>query len=121
MTAALAPDTATPVATRGRVFGTHNGLHCLDASNKLQPVWHLVDDLLKDHASLFASEDRVLVVTMQGALILLETAGNRCQIVSRLRLFEDEVESYSHPALVGTRLYLRSGGTLACVDLGSCM
>jgi outer membrane protein assembly factor BamB len=116
--AALAPDSATPVATRGRVFGTHQGLHCLDATRMLQPVWHLEDEQLRDHASLFASEDRVLIVTMQGSLILLEAAGTRCQIVSRLRVFEDEAESYSHPALVGGRLYLRSGGTLACVDLG---
>ena len=114
----LAPDTATPVATRGRIFGAHHGLHCLDATRSLQPVWRFEDDQLKDHASLFASEDRVLVVTMQGELILLDAAGELCQIVSRLRVFEHEVESYAHPALAGSRLYLRGGATLACVDLG---
>jgi hypothetical protein len=115
----LAPTTATPVATRGRLFGTSKRIHCLDASRRLQAVWNLEDDSIGDHASLFASEDRVLIVTMQSELILLDATADRGRIVSRLRLFEDDVESYSHPALVGTRLFLRHGNVMACVDLGS--
>jgi outer membrane protein assembly factor BamB/ABC-type phosphate/phosphonate transport system substrate-binding protein len=115
----LAPTTATPVATRGRLFGTSKRIHCLDASRRLQAVWNLEDDSIGDHASLFASEDRVLIVTMQSELILLDATSDCGRIVSRLRLFEDDVESYSHPALVGTRLFLRNGNVMACVDLGS--
>ncbi len=39
--AALAPDSATPVMTGGRLFGAHLGLHCLDVRSGLRPVWHL--------------------------------------------------------------------------------
>jgi hypothetical protein len=41
-----------------------------------------------------------------------------CAIISRLRLFDDDVEVYSHPALVGTRLYARGDSSVVCVDLG---
>ena len=37
----------------------------------------------------------------------------------RVRVFEDDVEVYSHAALVGTRLYLRGGSSIVCIDLGN--
>jgi outer membrane protein assembly factor BamB len=118
----LAPDTSTPVVTGGRVFGAHGGLHCLDTRDGLRPIWRS-DDLegtLGDHASLIADERRVLVVTVRGELILLDaTASGASAVVSRLRVFEDDVEVYSHPALVGTRLYIRGGSSVMCIDLGA--
>ena len=114
----LSPDTATPVVTRGRVFGADQGLHCLDLGKGLQPVWHHEDDALGDFATLIADEERVLVITLQGELILLEAQADSFAIVSRLRLFDDDVEVYAHPALVGTRLYARGGAHVVCVELG---
>jgi len=116
--AELSPDTTTPVAAGSRIFGTHQGIHCLDARQNLKQIWHSGDDAIGEHASLFASEDRVLIVTLNGTLILLAAGGDRCQILSRVRVFEDDVEIYSHPALVGSRLYIRGGSTVACVELG---
>lgn len=113
----LAPDTVTPVATCGRVFGALPGLHCLDAQNHLQPVWHRDDDDLGDYATLIADDERVLVATVRGELLLLDARVNECTIISRLRLFEDDAEMYSHPALVGTRIYARAGANVFCVDL----
>ena len=116
----LAPDTSSPTVTGGRVFGAHGGLHCLDARNGLRPIWQSDDDgTLGDYASLIADDRRVLVVTMGGELILLDATANACAIVSRLRVFEDDVEVYSHPALVGTRLYIRGGDSVVCIDLGA--
>jgi outer membrane protein assembly factor BamB len=115
----LAPDTATPVVTCGRVFGTHLGLRCLDVRNGLKPVWHRDDDALGDYATLIADEERVLVITLGGELILLDGRADECAIISRLRVFDDAVEVYSHPALVGTRLYVRGGSSVVCVDLGT--
>ena len=115
----LAPDTATPVVTCGRVFGAHGGLRCLDVRNGLKPVWHSDEDMLGDHATLIADNERVLVITLSGELILLDGKADECAIISRLRVFNDDVEIYSHLALVGTRLYVRGGSSVACVDLGS--
>lgn len=115
--AELAPDTATPVATAGRLFGADGDLFCLDLRT-LQPVWRQSDDALGDHATLVADDERVLVVTLGGELWLLDARADRCRVLSRARVFEDDVEVYSHPALVGPRLYLRGGARVVCLDLG---
>ena len=117
--AELSPTTATPVVAHGRVFGAHPGLQCLDVQNGLRPVWRWEGDSLRDHATLIADDERVLVVTLGGELILLDARADTCGIISRLRLFDDDVEVYSHPALVGTRLYARGGSSVVCVELAA--
>jgi outer membrane protein assembly factor BamB/ABC-type phosphate/phosphonate transport system substrate-binding protein len=113
----LAPTTATPVATQDRVFGAHSGLHCLDIRNGLKSVWHADVESLGEHASFIADNERVLVLTYGGELLLLDARADTCSIISRMRLFDDDVELYSHPALVGQRLYARGGSSVVCVDL----
>jgi outer membrane protein assembly factor BamB len=114
----LLPTTVSPVVTCNRLFGACPGLQCLDAQT-LKPFWHADESAFGDHASFFADDQRVLVVTLNGELILLDAKADVCRIISRLRLFDDEVEVYSHPALVGTRLYVRGGSTVMCVELGA--
>jgi outer membrane protein assembly factor BamB/ABC-type phosphate/phosphonate transport system substrate-binding protein len=114
----LSPDSATPVVTNGRVFGAHLGLRCLDLEKGLKPVWHREDDTLGDYATLIADDERVLVITVHGELLLLDGKADECTIISRLRVFDDDVEVYSHPALVGSRLYVRGGSSVVCMDLG---
>jgi PQQ-like domain len=113
----LAPATTTPVTTCGRVFGAHQGLYCLDLKRGLSPVWHRSEDV-GDHATFFADDERVLVVTLSGELILLDARANDCTVLSRLHIFDEDVEVYSHPALVGTRMYVRGGDRILCVELG---
>ena len=117
--AALAPDSATPVVTCGRVFGAKDGLHCLDARNGLKSIWHREETELGDYSTVIADAERVLVITLGGELILLDGKSDTCSIVSRLKVFESDVEVYPHPALVGSRLYLRGGDSLVCLDLGA--
>jgi outer membrane protein assembly factor BamB len=114
---ALAPDTATPVVARGRVFGIHQGLRCLDLRAALQPVWHRKDDAPGDHAALLTDGERVLILTHDGELILLDAGSADGAILSRARLFDEGAEVYAHPALVGTRLYARGNSSVVCVDL----
>jgi outer membrane protein assembly factor BamB len=114
----LSPDTTSPVVSGDRIFGTHQGIHCLDARQNLKKLWQLEDTEIGEHASLFASDDRVLIVTLDGELILVSAQGEGCEILSRVRVFKDDVELYSHPALAGSRLYIRSGSTVACLELG---
>jgi outer membrane protein assembly factor BamB len=116
--AGLAPTTMSPVLTCGRLFGADHGLHCLDVGNGLKPIWRNQGEAPGDHATLLADEERVLVITLGGELLLLDAKSDTCAIISRLKLFEDDVELYSHPALVGTRLYARGGSSVVCLDLG---
>ena len=116
--AELASSTVSLVATSGRVFGAHHGLHCLDMRNGLKPVWNREEEAIGDHATLIADDERVLVITLGGELILLDGKADTCAIISRLRMFDDDVEVYSHPALVGTRLYARGGSRVVCLELG---
>src|SRR4030095_4696644 len=60
----LSPDTTSPVAAHGRLFGIHLGLQCLDVRNGLKAVWHQADDTIGDYASLLADDERVLVTTV---------------------------------------------------------
>ncbi len=115
----LSPDTVTPVVTNGRVFGAYQGLRCLELRKALQPVWHREDDTLGDYVSLIADNERVLVISLHGELVLLDGKADDCSIISRLRIFDNDVEIYSHPALVGTRLYARGGSSVVCVDLAT--
>ena len=113
----LSPDTSSPVVASGRVFGADQGLFCLDLKQGLKPVWQRDESSIGDHASLISDDERVLVITIRGELILLDAKADNCAIISRTRLFEDDVEVYSHPALVGRRLYARGGPRVVCVDL----
>lgn len=115
----LSPDTSTPVIAEGRVFGAHLGLHCLDVRHNLRAVWQRKNEKLGDYATIIADDKRVLVITLGGELILLSAGADDCAVLSRLRVFDDDVEVYSHPALVGTRLFIRGGSSIACVDLGA--
>jgi outer membrane protein assembly factor BamB len=112
----LSPDTTTPVVTHGRIFGmSHEKIYCLDART-LQPIWKLDEEGLGDHASLIADDHRVLIMTMRTELILIDAAANDSPVISRLNLFDD-VEVYSHPALIGTRLFARGSDNIVCFDL----
>ncbi|MGD9126919.1 MAG: PhnD/SsuA/transferrin family substrate-binding protein [Planctomycetia bacterium] len=113
----LMPDSSTAVLSGGRVFGVYDAILCLDPKQKLETVASLEAEGCGAYASLIASDDRVLVVTMSGRLILVDTTEKEPKIVSEVAIFDDAGESYSHPALVGTRLYLRSGGSVRCVEL----
>jgi hypothetical protein len=115
----LAPDCSTPVLAAGRIFGAHQGVHCLDPRHGLKRVWHFEDEALGDYAAVIADDERVLIVTLNGELLLLDARSDDARMLSRLRVFEDDVEVYCHPALVGTHLYLRGGFQVVCLDLGS--
>jgi ABC-type phosphate/phosphonate transport system substrate-binding protein/outer membrane protein assembly factor BamB len=117
----LAPDMSTPVVVGTRLFCVCGHLYCLDITNGLKPVWIGDDDAFGDYAPLIASEDRLLTVGLGGELILIDPKADKFTVLSRLTLFEDDqskqTQFLSHPALVGTRLYLRGERELVCVEL----
>lgn len=115
----LAPDSSTPVVINGLVFGCFGGLFCLDLNNDLKTLYsNEDDDAFFDYAALIAGNDHVLIITVEGELILIEATRDRYTLKSRLHLFE-ETEVWSHPALIGNRLYIRNTTEVCCVSLNN--
>ncbi len=114
-----APDTCTPVVIDDRVFCTAYGeLFCLDPNEGLKTVWSVLDDLYYDHTNLIAGNHRVLISNTEGDLVLVRADTDKYDVVSHIRPFgEEEVESMSHPALLGDRIYVRSQKKLLCLSL----
>ncbi len=110
----LAPDTSTPVTIDGLVFGCFRGLFCLDPALNLETLYSTDGDgAFTDYAALIAGNHRVLAVTVKGELLLLKAASDAYAPISRLTLFEG-TEVWSHPALIGNRLYIRSMKEICC-------
>ena len=84
----------------------------------MKTVWVKQDDMFYDHSNLIGGNGRVLVWTQSGDLLLLDAAADKFTPLQRLRPFGDvEVDSMSHPAIVGDRLYLRGPNQLDCLKL----
>jgi len=111
--AKLAPDTSTPVVIDGLIFGCFRGLHCLDASTLGTLYTTDAAGLLSDYAALIAGNGHVLAMTVKGDLLLLKATRDAYTPISRLSLFKD-TEVWSHPALVGDHLYVRSMKEVCC-------
>jgi outer membrane protein assembly factor BamB len=113
----LHPDTSTPVAHAGLVFGSCNGLVCLDAGT-LQRNWTTDGGPLADYCSLIAGNRRLLIATQSGELLLVKATPQEFAPISKLELFPDvpdtEKDVWSHPALVGNRLYIRNSLAAYC-------
>lgn len=112
----LTTDTHTPVVVAGRLLAVSRGLHCLDAAT-LQLLWKSDDPAFREYASLIASPERVLALSQQGELLLLDPLSDMPHIVARCQLTAEKVAVLAHPALVGSRLYARLGQRLVCFSL----
>jgi hypothetical protein len=113
----LNPNSHTPVFTDGRLYGVAGGLLCLDASDRLREIWRLDDDALGEYASLIACGRRMLAYTTEAQLLLLEDEGPSCRVLARLSVADGLQGVLSHPALVDTRLYVRAGKQVMCLEL----
>jgi len=116
----VTPDTVTPVAVNGFAYCTSGDeLFRLDLADGLKTAWSTRDEAFAQHVSLIADTAgrRLLVASYSGELLLFDISGAEPQLKSRRKPFGlslDE-EIYSHPALVGNRLYLRGTAALVCV------
>jgi outer membrane protein assembly factor BamB len=113
----LSPDTHSPVVSGDRLLGIMNGLHCLDLKNGLKALWIAKDPAYLEHASLITAPGRLLVISGQAELILLDVTGSSPKVVGRQTALHGESGLLSHPALAGTRLYLRGTSEIVCLDL----
>jgi outer membrane protein assembly factor BamB len=110
----LRAEMSTPVLVGERLFCVDNYLYCLEVDT-LDEQWRLRDRALGDYGAIIASEQRLLVIA-KGELLLLGTDGDQ-QILGRQRVFDEKVNLYSHPAIVGNKLYVRGESRLKCLGL----
>ena len=113
----LRSETASPVLAGGLVVGWDHGIHCLDPEAGLKEVWKTEEPAAGDHASLLATEARVLAASQGGELLLVDVTARPPAMVSRLRVAEDGSGGYAHPAMDGHRLYLRDERSVRCLSL----
>ncbi|MCA9094215.1 MAG: PQQ-binding-like beta-propeller repeat protein [Planctomycetaceae bacterium] len=113
----FAPDSHTPVVVGNRLFGIWDDLFCLDLKANLKTLWTGSHDGFATYAGLIASDSRLLASTMEGGLILIDATADEFKILGECKLFEDQRGVYSHPAVVGSRLYLRGMDAIVAVDL----
>ncbi len=118
----LAADMSTPVVVGNRLFCVCREMFCLDVTNDLAKKWTAEDEAFTDYAPIIADDQHLLVLGRGGELLLVDATANEYRVVSRTFLFDDpttrEAELYSHPAIVGTKLYVRGENSLACFELG---
>lgn len=117
----LAPDMSTPVVVGRRLFCVCGRLYCLDLDNNLAVIWEGDDAAFGDYAPIVADDQHLLILGHGGELLLVDALADQLRVVDRRFLFDDEAtreaELYSHPAIVGTKLFVRGETALACFDL----
>lgn len=112
------PDSHTPVVAGSRLFGVWNRLYCLDLENGLKELYDESESSYSGYCSAVATETRVLVTSKAGELILLDATAKEYSELGRLAAFgKGEKGVFSHPAFVGTRVYVRGSRSLLCIDL----
>jgi len=121
----LAAEMATPVVVGRHVIGTQDRLIALDAGDKLRTASVFEEPSLATYAAIIAGPNSVLTVGNSGRLGLYDVNDDGCQLNSAATVLPADESSgarcpiYSHPAIVGTRLYIRGSHDLVCVDLAS--
>ena len=92
-------------------------MYALDPHEKLATVSTLSDDAFAGYGSVIANDSRLLALTAEGELLLIDTSRPEPVILSRLRLTVDLKQVLSHPALADDSLYVRLGTTLCRLKL----
>ncbi|HIE98140.1 MAG TPA: hypothetical protein EYG03_11245 [Planctomycetes bacterium] len=77
--------------------------------------WRIRDKALADYGTVVADNGRLLIIG-KGELLLMNADG-RPEISSRQRVFPEDLPIYSHPAIIGNRLYIRGESGLRCLGL----
>ena len=113
------PNTSTPVLVDALVYGFADGLlYCLDPGKRLATRWATPLNGGGDYASLIGGNGHILIASVTGELSLIKATGESCRVQSSLHLFEGkDPQAWTHPALVGNRLYLRSQSEAVCLKL----
>ena len=114
----LTPDSHSPVKIKDRIFVLNDGLHCVNA-NDLNVIWKSEELAFNVYGSIIATDTRILVTTFSGDLILTDATANEYKPMGHWKLVNDGTELYAHPAVAGTRLFMRLGNKVSCFELSN--
>lgn len=112
------PNITSPVLADGFIWlTTDEGIYCLNEA--LTVVWKQETEPFTDAANLIAGNHHVLVLTKNGTVALLPAKPDARTKPELLAVFPatDNVEAWSQPALVGSRLYVRTDSEVLCLSL----
>jgi outer membrane protein assembly factor BamB len=120
----LAPEMATPVVFGGTLVGVQDRLVTLNLAASLKTLGSADAPSLATYAAVIAGPTSLLAIGNGGRLLMYDLEGGACRLVSEADVFEGDGDGskapvYSHPAIVGTRLFIRGANELACVELAS--
>jgi len=121
-TGELSSEMATPVVIGSRVFCVQDRLVELDASDGLATVHACEDVRLGTYAALISGSSSVLAIGNDCQLLMYDITRNGCRLVSDVAALEEAPQAshapvYAHPAIVGTRMFIRGPNELACIEL----
>ena len=117
-----APDMATPVMHGRRMFCAHEKLFVLECTPRgLAEAGAPQSGPFATYAAAVAGPASVLVIGNNGQLVMHDVVPGRRE-PTRLAAFEDASDEnnnpvFSHPAFVGTRMFIRGDNELICVEL----
>ena len=84
-------------------------------------IWEEKDRAFSDFTTLMAGNGRVLIVTQTGGLHLVQASREGYAPISHCELFSDVAKAdrdvWSHPAIVGNRLFIRNLLAVYCFVL----
>lgn len=112
------PDTHTPVVVGKFVVALHDSLWVLDSETlaKHQLLDH--DDLSHYGSLITDGQKRILAMTDHGKLLLFELVDDKFEHRSTLPLTSTRsIQVYSHPAIVGDKLYAIVAGKVHALKL----
>ncbi len=114
----LCPDSHTPVVVGSFVVGVHHRLVCLNGQT-LKLLGYDDDRNLGEYGSLISNgRDRTLLLTSSGHLFLhFYTSEGKPVQIGHQKLTDEQVEIYSHPAIVGKKFYYRVGKKIVSTNL----
>ena len=116
----LAPDMSTPVVTGGLVIGYDTEIRCLDLEAGLELLWSAADPAPGDYCTFVAGNGNVLVVCNNGEIVLARVLRDGFEAIAEWSPFgdlaEDERKTWSHPAVVGNRLFVRNSIAVYCFE-----
>jgi outer membrane protein assembly factor BamB len=110
---------ATPVLVRGQLYcqGPNRDYVCVDAATgRIRWTQAGFGNGKRDYSSTMVLGDKLLVLTEDGQLILLKANPDRYEELGRLQVCGN---TWSFPAYVDGKIYVRDGRQLVCLDLSS--
>jgi len=119
----FSPDMSSPVVVDDLVFGCGWCLMCLDLNDGLKTAWESEDEHYGEYCTFIVGNGRVLTTSIDGWLHLLDVTATEHVCVSRIDMFpgmpQKPRRTWSHPALVGDRYYVRNQAAAYCFRIRS--